>query len=281
MSPFLFASPVIVFLCGLMMISTFPASHAIDSESPYTERCGSFRIPFPFSTTSTGPLSHAFNVSCANSTTPFLHIGLGRYRVLEFFPDGVLVGFPGPASGTCHQYNNPNSFGFSGNDYLGISEDNIIGLYDCEDSSLCKASCETVDLPGCGSSAAAPPACCYPLSDQSAWHAGEGFSEFSKYGCRGFSSWVVPRGSTSGKQGVKLEWAIPRNSSHSACADNASAVNATSVKQGVRCSCEDGFDGDGFADGVGCLRCKRSFSSLVSPESIESIKCKSCISTLF
>ncbi|KAK4748405.1 hypothetical protein SAY87_014991 [Trapa incisa] len=246
---------VIVFLCTV--IRSLPLSEG-DSPpplpSPSTKTCGSFQIPFPFSsaTSAGGLLFHAFNVSCtANSTVPFLHIGTTSYRILEFFPDGVLVSFP---AGTCHQYNDPSSFGFSSNDYLAISVDNIVGLYDCEDSSLCKASCETVDLPGCSGSAAVPPACCYPLSDGSSWRIGEGFSEFSKYGCRGISSWVVPRGSTSGRQGVKLEWAIPRNSSSSACAINAIGVNATAVREGVRCACEDGLDGDGFAAGVGCLK---------------------------
>ncbi|OWM68605.1 probably inactive receptor-like protein kinase At2g46850 [Punica granatum] len=249
-SPFLFASSVIIFLCTL--ITTFPVSHIVGLESPFAERCGSFRVPFPFSS-STGPLSRIFNVSCLNSSTPFLQIGPRSYRILDFFPDGVLVTFPGPATNACRQYNDLNSFGFAGNEYFGISQDNIIGLYDCEDSSLCKASCETVDLPSC-SNATAPPACCYPLSDHSMWHTGDGFSAFSKYGCRGFSSWVVQRGSTTGTQGVKLEWAIPRNSSNSTCAGNADTVNATSIREGLRCSCKDGFIGDGFASGAGCLK---------------------------
>ena len=67
----------------------------------------------------------------------------------------------------------------------------------CEDSSLCKAECETNALPGCDSNVNGSPACCYPLSDHSVWHFGEKFSVFSKFGCRGFSSWVVQRGSIS------------------------------------------------------------------------------------
>lgn len=57
-------------------------------------------------------------------------------------------------------------------------------------------------------------------------------------------------------RGIKLEWAVPRNSSHATCAVNADAVNATSVAAGIRCRCLDGFSGDGFSVGSGCLKCK-------------------------
>lgn len=174
--------------------------------------------------------------------------------MLEFFSDGVLVDFPG--SSPCRQYNDLHSFSFGRNDYFGVSVDNVLGLYDCEDSSLCKAECETIDLPDCDGSVSNSPACCYPLSDNSIWHVGDGFSGFSKFGCRGFSSWVVLRGANSGKRGVKLEWAVPRNSSTGACAANALIVNATAIAGGVRCVCQDGFVGDGFANGVGCLKCE-------------------------
>ncbi|OMO82371.1 hypothetical protein COLO4_23062 [Corchorus olitorius] len=224
--------------------------------NPCDEKCGNLRIPFPFhlnaSCASVSIISNAFHLSCLNSTTLFLHINTETYRVLEFFSDGLLVDFPG--SSICRQYNDLNAFGFEGNAYFGISADNVIGLYDCEDSSLCKADCETNDLPGCDGKGGGALACCYPLSDHSIWHSGDGFSSFSKFGCRGFSSWVVPRGTNTGKRGVKLEWAVPGNTSERVCSDNADAVNATTVEAGVRCSCQDGFVGDGFANGAGCLK---------------------------
>ncbi|EOX95546.1 hypothetical protein QUC31_005096 [Theobroma cacao] len=217
------------------------------------DKCGNLHIPFPFHlNTSCASVSNAFHLSCLNSTTLYLHIGIESYGILEFFPDGILVDFPG--SSTCRQYNDLNAFGFAGNDYFGISGDNVIGLYDCEDSSLCKADCETTDLPGCDGNSGGSLACCYSLSDHTIWHYGDGFSSFSKFGCRGFSSWVVPRGTNTGERGVKLEWAIPRNTSGGVCASNADVVNATTVEAGVRCSCQDGFVGDGFANGAGCLK---------------------------
>ncbi|KAK8570340.1 hypothetical protein V6N13_003027 [Hibiscus sabdariffa] len=217
------------------------------------DKCGSLPLPFPFHLNASCPsVSAAFHLSCLNSTTLHLHIGTETYRVLDFFSDGVLVDFPGTSG--CRQYNDLNAFGFTKNDYFGISSDNVIGLYNCEDSSLCKAGCETNDLPGCGGNNGGSLACCYPLSDHSIWHSGDGFSSFSKFGCRGFSSWVVSRGTNTGKRGVKLEWAVPRNSSDRVCADDADMVNATAVEAGVRCLCKDGFVGDGFANGAGCFK---------------------------
>lgn len=147
------------------------------------------------------------------------------------------------------------------NSHFGVSVDNVVGLYDCEDSSLCRADCETIDLPGCDGSSSSNNGgdggslgCCYPLSDHSIWHIGDGFSVFSQFGCRGFSSWAVLRGSNSGKRGVKLEWAVPKNSSNEICSKNAEMVNATGVEGGGRCECHDGYVGDGFANGTGCLQ---------------------------
>lgn len=241
------------------------------------ERCGSFQIPFPFclSTNFTssckwsGLVSDAFRLSCLNSTSLFLNIASQSYRVLYFFPDGVLIEFPN--SSICHSYNDLSSFTFVGGEYFAISTDNVVALYDCQDSSLCRTDCRKISIPGCiGGNAAAGlgryPACCYPLSDLSSWRLGEsniGFSVFSQFGCRGFSSWVVLPGSRRGVLGVKLEWAIPRNSTKAICARYADAINASSVKSGMRCQCRDGFLGDGFASGLGCFKCESYYTSII------------------
>lgn len=231
------------------------AQHPVQPPNQRNEKCGQLEIPFPFHLHSPcESVPNAFHLSCENSTTLFLKVGSESYRVIEFFSDGVLVDFPG--SSTCRQYNDLNYFDFTKSDYFGVSTDNVIGLYDCEDSSLCKAECETIDLPGCDGKGSSSPACCYPLSDHSVWHIGDKFSIFSKFGCRGFSSWVVVPSTISGKRGVKLEWAIPRNSSKAVCASNANVANATAVEAGVRCYCPDGFVGNGFANGTGCIKCE-------------------------
>ncbi|CAL5367043.1 unnamed protein product [Camellia sinensis] len=248
-----------LFISFLILILPNPLvfSHSFQSNQ-CGDKCGSFQIPFPFYINSScGSVSDddPFRLICHNSTSLSLTISSKTYPILQFFPDGVLVDFPNTTSATCRPYNDLNAFGFDGNDYFGISADNIIGLYDCEDSSLCKTECEkTVMPPGCDGSSGSYPACCYPLSDRTSWHVGDGFSVFSQFGCRGFSCWVVPPGTNIGKRGVKLEWAVPGNSSAAVCAANAYTVNATSVPSGVRCQCSDGFIGDAFADGVGCSK---------------------------
>ena len=256
----------------LRVISYFPFSNSLHEQqllvqplvvpNQCNDKCGELKIPFPFHLNSScGSISNAFRLSCLNTTALYLILGSEKYRVLEFYSDGLLVDFPGSPS--CRQYNDLNSFGFEGNDHFGVSEDNVIGLYDCEDSSLCKAECEAVDLPGCdGSGSSSSPACCYPLSDHSVWRLGDKFSVFSKFGCRGFSSWVVLRTTNSGKRGVKLEWAVPRNSSKSVCASNAYIANATAIRGGVRCLCQEGFVGDGFANGNGCIKCENFSQAL-------------------
>ncbi|KAE8705396.1 receptor-like protein kinase [Hibiscus syriacus] len=190
--------------------------------------CGSPHIPFPFHLNASCPsIFTVIRLSCLNSTTLYLRIGTETYRVLDFLSDGVLVNFPRTTS--FRQYNDLNSFGFTKNDYFGISNDNVIGLYDFEDSSLCKAGCETKDLPGYDGNYGGSLTCCYPLSNHNIWHFGDGFSSFSKFRCRGFSSLLVARGSNTGKRGVKLEWVIPRNSSDRVRANDADMVNVIAV----------------------------------------------------
>ncbi|XP_004248516.1 probably inactive receptor-like protein kinase At2g46850 [Solanum lycopersicum] len=237
----------------------FITAHSFSHEAFCGEKCGDFHIPFPFymnQSICNSSLSDDFRLSCINSTSPFLNIGSQSYRILHFFSDGVLVDFPNTTY--CRQYNDLKSFGFNGNDYFGIARDNILGLYDCEDSSLCKPDCEKSIMPHCDGSPGrnSYPPCCYPLSDRSAWSADQrdGFSVFSQFGCRGFSSWVDISGNQIGKRGVKLEWAVPGNSTTATCAANADSINATTVASGIRCECQDGYVGDGFAVGVGCLK---------------------------
>ncbi|KAL4564441.1 hypothetical protein LXL04_028505 [Taraxacum kok-saghyz] len=179
-------------------------------------------------------LSDDFHLSCANSTSLFLTIGSHRYQVLDFFPDGggVLVDFPNNTitySSNCRRYYDLRSFGFQANDYFGISSDNVVGLYGCGDSSLCRSDCG-----GCHDANAtttfASSGCCYLLSDDGGgvWRVGDGFSVFEEFGCKGFASWV---GSSSNnvavKHGVKLEWAIPSKLIGGVCDSNALMVNVT------------------------------------------------------
>ncbi|XP_038875906.1 probably inactive receptor-like protein kinase At2g46850 [Benincasa hispida] len=218
--------------------------------------CGNLQIPFPFSlNTTTNPHSiplipSPFLLYCLNSTL-FLNLTVQSYRILQFLSDAVLVDFPGPP---CRHYNDFNAFSpVSQNPFFAISNDNLLALYDCNDSSLCKPTCRNLVLPGCDSPPIHDsPACCYSLTDRTLWRNRGDFTLFLKMGCRGFSSWAVEKGWRSGKRGVKLEWGLPRNLT--ICDKNGFVVNATAVSDGVRCSCSDGFVGDGFANGFGCYK---------------------------
>ncbi|KAA0039800.1 putative inactive receptor-like protein kinase [Cucumis melo var. makuwa] len=219
--------------------------------SVHSSVCGNLEIPFPFSlnTTIHPSIPDPFLLYCLNSTSLFLNLTLQSYRILQFLSDAVLVDFPGPSP--CRHYNDFNSFSpVSHSPFFAISDDNLFALYDCNDSSLCKPTCQNLVLPSCDSNY--PPACCYPLSDRSLWRNRGDFSVFSKMGCRGFSSWVFEKGWRMGKRGVKLEWGLPRNLT--SCDENGFVVNATNVSDGVRCSCSDGFVGDGYANGFGCFK---------------------------
>ncbi|KAK4481387.1 hypothetical protein RD792_012275 [Penstemon davidsonii] len=244
-----------LFFTTLFITQLIPTTYTLP-EQRQDDKCGDFQIPFPFylnNVNNSSSISSFFSLSCVNSSTLFLNIDSESYKVLHFFPDGVLVDFPNTS--LCRQYNDLKSFPFSGNQYLGVSSENVVDLYDCEDSSLCKPDCEkTFLMPSCEGQSGTYSSCCYPLSDRSVWHVNDSFSGFSKFGCRGFSSWVVLPGSGNGKRGVKLEWAVPRNLSAGTCVINADVINATSVASGIRCQCKDGFIGDGFAVGVGCLK---------------------------
>ncbi|XP_031127714.1 probably inactive receptor-like protein kinase At2g46850 [Ipomoea triloba] len=221
------------------------------------DTCGGVKVPYPFYVTPSAkcgpPPSQAFRLSCNGSVnSSSSDIFFRGYRVLRFFPDGLLLDFPN-SSAVCRRYADLASFGFAANNdhYFGVSTDNVFDLYGCEDSSICRADCGGSLMPPAACDGGGRPSCCFPLSDRGGgW---TGFSMFGQLGCRGFSSWVVSPGSES-ERGIKVEWAIPRNSSEQICAPNAKIIAASSVISGVRCQCEDGFAGDGFTSGVGCLK---------------------------
>ncbi|KAJ0448757.1 putative protein kinase RLK-Pelle-URK-3 family [Helianthus annuus] len=261
-----------------------PPAASGDTRSCAPEKCGSFdSIPYPFridnGSDCGGLLSDAFRLSCVNSTSLFVNIGSYRYEIIHFFPasGGLLVAFANNTtrySSSCRGYHDIRSFRFQANDYLGISKDNLVGLYGCGDSSLCRSDCG--GCPDANTSTTTTTftdsGCCYSLSEDrgGVWQVGDSFSVFEEFGCKGFSSWVDSgsgsgSGSRSGdiRYGVKLEWAVPSDVIKDECDSNARIVNASSVTFGMRCECVDGFVGDGFAKGTGCLKyCVRDGSEV-------------------
>ncbi|RWR89527.1 putative inactive receptor-like protein kinase [Cinnamomum micranthum f. kanehirae] len=250
-------SLLILFFFFFFFLSVYSVS-ALHSLLPSKcdEKCGNLHIPFPFHLTNStcGLHPSAFRLSCSstNSTSLSLPFSPFSFPVLDLSSDSLILDLPGVSS--CRRYLDLDSFPFSSNPFFGVSPDNLIRLYDCDDSSVCKVDCEQFDFEGCEGNDSFRSSCCYPLSDRSVWRFGEGFSVFGEFGCRGFSSWVVAPGTSSARRGIKLEWAVPRNYSDRICADDAVFINASAVRGGGRCVCGSGFVGDGFAEGIGCFQ---------------------------
>uniref|UniRef100_J3M0P6 Protein kinase domain-containing protein n=1 Tax=Oryza brachyantha TaxID=4533 RepID=J3M0P6_ORYBR len=232
------------------------------------ERCGDLLLPFPFhlnSTCITGTNSSHFRLSCDPNATLPLPLGSASFRVLDFLPSGSLLldyapASPSPCDLVYAAFSRPNApaAALDAAPFLAVTPANVLRLYACEDSSLCRAGCE--DVATCGRAAGgAKSGCCYPLSDGSLWKPGDGLGVFAEFGCRGFSSWVKNRSAVAGAapgavRGIEVEWAVPKGSEMAKCADGAALVNATAVRGGVRCVCAAGLVGDGFAQGTGCSK---------------------------
>jgi hypothetical protein len=247
------------------------AAQAVDPGET-AHRCGDLVIPFPFHLNSSSLRGNAsnnsfsFRLSCDANASLTLPLGATTFRVLGFFhPSGSLLLDYAPASPSAcdaayaafSRLTSPAA-ALDAAPFLAVTPANVLRLYACEDSSLCRTGCD--DVATCGGRKAG---CCYPLSDGSVWKPGDELAVFSDFGCRGFSSWVKNRTAAAGAgaflRGIEVEWAVPRDTAMAKCADGAALVNATAVHNGVRCVCPVGLVGDGFALGTGCsngTRCK-------------------------
>ncbi|WOL07114.1 hypothetical protein Cni_G15851 [Canna indica] len=253
-------------LLGLLFFLSLSAAQTL-GPNRCGERCGALAIPFPFYlNASCGPSVPAFRLSCSASDS-VLRLSLpslSDLRLITFLPSGSLVLDYSSHSSSCDRwYADVNhSFGLDGSSFFAITADNLLRLYDCEDSSICRGGCDRVGAPGASGCEGNRTdfGCCYPLSDGSVWKVGSGFSVFGEFGCRGFSSWAVVRsasgdGTTTAQRGIKVEWAVPKGHGNGTeCAEGAVVVKATAVRGAVRCACGPGFIGDGFAAGTGCSR---------------------------
>nr|QSQ68574.1 hypothetical protein PY_010766 [Puya raimondii] len=267
MSLFLF---LFLFLLYLIFLSYLSVAVAVPvPQPPYPnrcgERCGRIVLPYPFHINSScGPAVDAFRLSCRSPDSGPLYLSLATsadLRVLDFLPSGsLLLGYSLlNSSSPCDRwYADVGKFPVLGRSpFFAVTAGNVLRLYDCEDSSICREGCEAIGSGGeggCEGSNRTDFGCCYPLSDGSAWKAGDGFSAFAEFGCRGFSSWLVNR--SAAVRGIEVEWAVPRGFGGGAvaCAEGAVVVNATAVRGGVRCACGAGYVGDGFAQGTGCFK---------------------------
>nr|CAB3488027.1 unnamed protein product [Digitaria exilis] len=263
--------PSLRFLLLVLVVAASAAQAAGNSScGGGTDRCGDLVLPFPFHLNSSSACgvansSSLFRLSCDANATLTLTLGSAvAFRVLAFLPSGSLLLDYAPAasaSSPCDaayapfsRPTSPASAIDAAAPFLGVTPANVLRLYACEDSSLCRAGCDdTVATCGGGKKSSG---CCYPLSDGTVWKPGNGLGVFAEYGCRGFSSWVKNRSAPAGGvvRGIEVEWGVPRGSAMARCADGAALVNATAVHDGVRCACAPGLVGDGFAQGTGCSK---------------------------
>ncbi|XP_072987348.1 probably inactive receptor-like protein kinase At2g46850 isoform X2 [Typha latifolia] len=227
------------------------------------ERCGHILLPFPFHLNSScGPEIDAFRLTCAvGSSALYLSMGSASHRVVDFLSSGsLLLDYSPNSSSSCDRWyaDVTRSPVLDGGRYFAVTADNVLRLYDCEDSSICREGCDGIReaAEGCDVDNRTDLGCCYPLSDGSVWKAGDAFGVFKEFGCRGFSSWVLDK--SVARRGIEVEWAVPTKENGGGagvgCAEGAMVVNATALKGGVRCACVAGFVGDGFEEGAGCFK---------------------------
>ncbi|PKA46583.1 inactive receptor-like protein kinase [Apostasia shenzhenica] len=240
------------------------------------ERCGGLTLPYPFYLNSScGAPVDAFRTSASSHSSRSSGALLLDYSSNSSIDRSPCDRWYGDLNGSAAILDHSAFF--------SITADNVLRLYDCEDSSVCKSGCERLvgTVAGCDGGRELQ-GCCYPLSDGSVWSSGEGFSVFAEYGCRGFSSWVAPPLSGAvARRGIEVEWAVPiRYSEAAACANGAVAFNATAVKAGVRCACRPGLVGDGFALGIGCIKACIDDGHVKSGDCCKGRLCKSRVALL-
>ncbi|KAG9455442.1 hypothetical protein H6P81_008346 [Aristolochia fimbriata] len=230
------------------------------------ESCGSVPIPHPFHLNSSCGLTfdslpnNPFRLYCSSSSVLSLDIGNHKFRVKDILSDAIIVDTVS-RTGSCRIYDDVSSFSLESSPFYGVSGQNLLRLYGCGDSSVCNVDCDEFAFSGCGRIGREESliSCCYSLISNDREGKSEDDHDGSSLlaelsGCRGFSGWVVAAGTKMARRGLKLEWALPREYAKDICAQNAGFVNSSAVQGAVRCSCQNGLVGDGFAEGFGCVK---------------------------
>ncbi|XP_057815984.2 wall-associated receptor kinase-like 14 [Cryptomeria japonica] len=236
----------------IWVVSDLPccSSSSAHDKNKCSEQCGSLAIPYPFHLSRQCGLP-GFKLECMNSSTLVVRLDNVKYTILSFSSDSIVID---PLGSTCEL--SVKSFRFRGNKYYGISLENFLQLSDCRNSSACLVNCN-IPIKRNNAECKYNATCCYPLANATLWQVGDSISNFSRFHCNAFSSWVLSSPSAhtvNAEYGLKMEWAVPGSCSNVSCSPNAQCVEANTIKDGVRCQCKHGFEGDGFADGVGCLK---------------------------
>ncbi|KAK1395703.1 Wall-associated receptor kinase-like 14 [Heracleum sosnowskyi] len=229
-----------------LLASTLPQTHA---STKCQRSCGSTKhLPFPFGFSS----SCEIQLSCINDT-----VFVGEFPVQKITSDKILVNIPakcGRPMKTLKQFFNPN---------YAPTRDNGILLQNCTTpvrgclipSTLVQTNLEYLD---CGSSIEKDKISCY--SEQNNETAFIDYANVTRTRCQSLISAVSTQTFSNSSavslevQVVQLGWWLQGTCS---CSRSATCTNITSPvnkQPGYRCSCNDGFHGDGFSAGVGCRK---------------------------
>ncbi|KAH9313192.1 hypothetical protein KI387_028227, partial [Taxus chinensis] len=230
------------------------SAHLNHSRGQCNEFCGSTFLQYPFYIKSIACGRDGFKLECYNNSTLRIKLNKILYDVIRLDTSGIVLDALHP---TCSP--NLESFNIQGVQHYAISRDNYIQLSNCKNRTQCKApNCNIPYRTSNSVQCKVINPCCFALSLMLDWPPGESsFGRFSDLQCTTFSSWALQgRGifKESYTFGLKLEWGIPGSCKKFRCHPNAQCGTATSVKGAVRCTCNNGYKGDGYVEGIGCTK---------------------------
>lgn len=226
--------------------STLPQTHAT---TKCQQSCGSTKhLPFPFGFSS----SCKIQLNCINDT-----VFIGEFPVQKITSDKILVNIPakcGRPMKTLQQFFSPN---------YAPTRDNGILLQNCTTpvtgclipSTLVQTNLEFLN---CGSSINKDKISCY--SEQNNETEFIDYVNVTRTKCESLISAVSTQTFSNSSavslevQVVQLGWWLQGTC---LCSGDATCTIVTSPinkQPGYRCSCNDGFHGDGFSAGVGCRK---------------------------
>ncbi|GLJ08726.1 hypothetical protein SUGI_0094600 [Cryptomeria japonica] len=259
---------VILVLIMALMGSDLPTVSST-RERNCKEFCGDTLLPYPFYTKSRSCGRDGFKLECYNNSTLKIELGKILYHVTSILPNGIIVDI---MNSNC--FPNLESFRIDGKHNYAISKDNFIQFSSCKNRTTCK-------LPDCNLPYAnviqckVVNPCCFSLVYDKTWEPGvTNFDRFSEWQCSKFISWGFPGGTNyTSITGLKLEWGIAGNCTSFQCDANARCEAARDVKAGVRCTCNVGYEGNGYIEGNGCVKvCTRDGKKLYDKDCVDWIR---------
>ncbi|WOH02910.1 hypothetical protein DCAR_0522300 [Daucus carota subsp. sativus] len=230
----------------VLLVSVLAQAHV---STKCQQSCGSAKhVPFPFGFSS----GCEIQLSCVNDT-----VLIGDFPVQKITSDKILVNIPakcGRPMKTLQQFFNLN---------YAPTRDNGILLQNCTTpvtgclipSTLVQTNLEFLD---CGSSKNKDKISCYSVQNNETLFID--YANVTNTKCDYLISAVSTQTFSNSSavslevQVVQLGWWLQGPCS---CSSDATCTNVTSPingQPGHRCSCRDGFHGDGFSAGIGCRK---------------------------